>query len=150
MRTGLRTISIPYLSDTEMGIYCRLPSGRDRKPIPLHEPEKERPRRLQDQREIQEQRPMKDILKIEVDFFLRRMLLTQPIDLRESCQPRFYSQALALPHGIMLYPFRRFGARTDQAHFAFQHVEKLGQLREAKLYKTLLVTIPRWDVAVNI
>ena len=50
----------------------------------------------------------------------------------------------------MLDPFVGFGARTDQAHFPFQDIQKLGQFGEAKLDQTSLITILGWRVAVHI
>jgi hypothetical protein len=93
---------------------------------------------------------MKDILKIEVNFLLGRMPFSQTVDLGKTCQSRFDSQALALPHRVVFYSLGRFRARAYKAHFTSQNIEKLRKFSEAELRQKSLVTAQVAFVAVDV
>jgi len=95
----------------------------------LYQAKQQRPDRLNQKREILQQRRMQHVLQIVPGFVLGGVLLSQPVHLGQPGHTRLYREPLLLPGGILLGAFRSFRPWTHQAHFPAQHIQ-VGAVRQ--------------------
>src|SRR5579864_3855571 len=87
------------------------------------------PGRFEQDRTIEKERPVIDILQIEIRLLFRRTVLTKSVNLRETSQAGLDGQTLSLPDRIMLYAIGGFRTRAYKGHFAAHHIPELRQFR---------------------
>src|SRR5262249_2216607 len=81
--------------------------------------------------QVEPWRPVFDVINIELRHLLERQTVT-PADLRQAGQTGFDVQTFSVPGFITFDLIWNGRARTDQRHLAFEDVEDLGQLVEAR------------------
>src|SRR5690606_30540216 len=90
--------------------------------------------RAEDELDVEPQRPVVDVAKVEAHPVLE-VDLVSPRDLPEAGESRPGAQASALPPLVALHLACDGRTRTDEAHVALEHVQELRQLIEAELAK---------------
>src|SRR5262249_9218538 len=88
--------------------------------------------RLEDNRRIQQRRPLLGIVNIEQAHLIEGNI-TAPAGLPEARQPWRHIQTLAVPILVLRYLTRQRRARANETHLAAQDIEELRQLIKAQL-----------------
>jgi len=86
----------------------------------------ERWNRFRDDRQVKPERFVPGIEDVQVNH-IREGRTVFPVNLPMAGEPRYCIESLVLGHFIVLEFVRRAWARTDNAHLAPKHIEKLRQ-----------------------
>src|SRR5438270_854561 len=96
-------------------------------PLGLDTSQCERPQRLQEQRNIEKQGTVQNVLEIVAGLVFRRILVAQPVDLSETGNAWFHIKSLPLPITVMANFLGPFRPGSDKAHVPTQYVQQLRQ-----------------------